>query len=109
MFEPAENPTYAPHALIVDDSETRVALLIRMMQYLGFSTAAASNGKEAWEKFTEARATRPFDLVIAGMHMSEMTGYVLGRHLRLIDGRLPLIAMSGNLIWRNPTRAANRR
>jgi CheY-like chemotaxis protein len=90
--------------LIVDDIPESRAVLVQLLEPLGFAVLQATNGGEA---LTIAQATRP-DLVLTDLVMPEMDGRELTRRLR---GRpelasVPIIVASaaasarGELEWR---------
>jgi two-component system, chemotaxis family, chemotaxis protein CheY len=60
------------NVLIVDDSRALRAIMTRLMKGLGFETAEASHGREAFERLNEHG---PFDLVLVDWNMPEMNGY----------------------------------
>jgi two-component system chemotaxis response regulator CheY len=73
--------------LIVDDSATTRAVIRRIVELSGVTSAGnvreAANGREALELLGE----QPADLVLADLHMPEMSGVEMSRRM-LADERL---------------------
>ena len=70
----------AHHILIVDDSATTRAIIKRTVQLAGLGdvrVSEAGNGKLAIDLI----AKDPADLVLADLHMPEMDGVTMTRHL----------------------------
>jgi PAS domain S-box-containing protein len=80
--------------LIVDDLDEGRALLMEMLQPLGFELAQAANGREGVDR---AVAQKP-DLILIDTVMPEMDGYEATRHLRKTPGfeKLPIIMVSAS-------------
>jgi signal transduction histidine kinase/CheY-like chemotaxis protein len=87
----AARPAEPPRLLVVEDDKDLCDLLRRMLERAGFSTAGASNGREALRHLK----TEPVDLLITDMVMPEMDGVELMRILRKNRPKLPIIALSG--------------
>jgi signal transduction histidine kinase/ActR/RegA family two-component response regulator len=81
--------------LIVDDVEANRAMLVELLQSLGFTTQQAANGQEALER---AQAMLP-DLVLMDLAMPVMDGLEATRRLRATahTRELPVIALSANV------------
>jgi EAL domain-containing protein (putative c-di-GMP-specific phosphodiesterase class I) len=79
-------------ALVVDDDAQIRKDLSRVLQSLGLSVAAASNGREA----TELLKAQTFDVVVSDIDMPEMTGLDLLRTIRQYDLDVPLVLVTGN-------------
>jgi CheY-like chemotaxis protein len=78
--------------LVVDDVLESRALLVELLEPLGFHVAQAENGATA---LSMARAARP-DLIVTDIGMPEMGGYELGRRLGEDTGlaSVPVIVIS---------------
>jgi len=77
--------------LIVDDLESIHEMLEAVVQPIGYSTAFATNGKVALEKFRERR----YRIVLADICMEPMDGLELLKELKAIDPEVIVIMMSG--------------
>ncbi len=94
----------ANRALIVDDHATNVRILTRQLQLWGMEVASADSGAAALEWLAKASANTPGywmpDVVITDMHMPEMDGVTLARHIRsLTELRdIPLVLLSSGFM-----------
>jgi len=70
-----------PSVLIVDDQTSIHEMLDAVIQPTGFTTAFASDGTEALERY---KATK-FDMVLADIDMTPMDGITLLQHLKEYD------------------------
>jgi DNA-binding NtrC family response regulator len=78
--------------LVVDD-ESHVAETLRdVLEYQGFATEIAQNGKEALDRLMGGVY---FDLIITDMVMPEMDGLELLKHVRQLNKDLPVIVLTG--------------
>lgn len=86
--------------LIAEDNDINQALMRAMMQKIGIQAIFASNGSEAVAAIiAEAKAAKPFDLVLMDMQMPVMDGLEATRKLRdagFDAERLPIIALTAN-------------
>ena len=98
----------APRALVVDDDETLLELLDKLLEFIGFVSTGAVNGQLALDEYRRALATWPYAVILAGIHMPVMNGFQFGRAIRKIDSDIPMIAMSGYVTWRNATDASSK-
>ncbi len=87
-------PNHHTRALIVDDNATNRLLLEELLSSWGMRTASASGGPEALELLSEQTPLDPFGLVITDMHMPEMDGLTLARHIRDRHTHLPLLMLT---------------
>ncbi len=80
--------------LVVDDVAENRAVAIDMLGQIGFDTAEASNGKEAFEK---AQALQP-DLILMDIVMPVMDGLEATRRLRELPTfkEVPIVAISAS-------------
>ncbi len=94
--EPALAPAFAGMAaLIAEDTEDSRILLTKMLERLGFSVDAASDGSEALGLFQRRR----YDLVVLDDRMPVMDGVETLRRIRALElesgaPRIPVIAQS---------------
>ncbi len=77
--------------LIIDDEESALDLLRRILEQEGHEVAAARNGQEGIEIFRRQQ----FDLVVTDMVMPVKDGLKTILELRRVDPAIPLIAISG--------------
>jgi len=94
--------------LVVDDHSTYRAMTGWFLQKLGLSHELVEDGRSA----LVAIARRRFDLVISDCQMPFMDGYTMARAIRLHEralgrGRVPIIAVTGNLVHDDPQRCRN--
>lgn len=83
--------------LIMDDQESILRMIGRMLNQMGYKTTLASNGSEAIEKYREAYASqRPFNLVILDLTVpGGMGGAKTISGLLKIDPRVKAVVSSG--------------
>jgi CheY-like chemotaxis protein len=93
--------------LVVDDDETLLELLDKLLEFIGFVSTGAVNGQLALDEYRRALSTRPYTIILAGIHMPVMNGLQFGRAIRRIDTDIPMVAMSGYVTWRNETDASS--
>lgn len=92
--ETLANPVHADTGtlLIVDDIEANREILTRRLDYEGYATATASNGRQALEMVQY----RPFDLILLDIMMPEMDGFEVLQHLKADENskHIPVIMIS---------------
>ena len=80
--------------LLVDDVETNLLLLTRIISLLGITTREAHNGEEAINMIKST----DFDLVIMDLNMPVMDGYEAIKNIRSIQkSDVPIIAASASM------------
>jgi PAS domain S-box-containing protein len=79
--------------LVVDDEETVRTVASRMLERLGFSVVAASDGREGMEKF-RVQPTR-FTLVLLDLTMPHLDGEETFRQMRMLNPSVRVILTSG--------------
>jgi DNA-binding response OmpR family regulator len=77
--------------LIIDDEESALDLLRRILEQEGYEVVEAKNGQEGLEIFRKQR----FDLVVTDMVMPVKDGLKTILELRQEDPAVPVIAISG--------------
>lgn len=77
--------------LIIDDEESALDLLRRILEQEGYEVVAAKNGQEGVGIFRRQQ----FDLVVTDMVMPVKDGLKTILELRQVDPAIPLIAISG--------------
>lgn len=81
-----------PSVLIVDDLPSFHEMLDVVVQPVGFTTAFATDGNTALERFKKER----FDLVIADYQMTPMDGITLLREIKKVDPGAVVIIMTAH-------------
>jgi PAS domain S-box-containing protein len=92
--------------LVADDVKANRAVLIQMLDALGFLTVAVEDGAAALARIDAAAATAPFDLVLMDAVMPVMDGIDAIAALKA-DARhqgIPVIAISANVSGHNRER-----
>ena len=81
--------------LVVEDEESLQGLFSRFFQQTEIEVDLASDGRIAYEKATESKATgRPYDLILLDIRIPEMDGYEVARQLRQDGWQGPIIAQT---------------
>ena len=82
--------------LVVEDNPVNQLLAVRLIEKLGHSAAAASNGRDA----LAALQKEPFDLALMDVQMPDMDGFEVTRAIRRREQtsgvHLPIIAMTAH-------------
>ena len=78
--------------LVVDDSPTGRAVVMRGLEAVGHETAAAATGTEA----LEALASGEFDVVLMDMEMPEMDGIEATQAIRASGSEIPIVGVSAH-------------
>ena len=79
--------------LLVDDEETILTAVQRVLEENGYRVVTARNGKEALVTFVAHQ--QEVKLVVTDLMMPEMDGLNLARALRRLDQDVPIIGSSG--------------
>ena len=77
--------------LVIDDEESVRDILCRMLKVKGHQVAVASNGEEGIERFR----TEPFDLVITDLGMPKISGWEVGKTIKGINPKVPIVMITG--------------
>jgi DNA-binding response OmpR family regulator len=90
---PADGATTKSKAtlLVIEDDDLVRSFVVRVLVAAGFAVLQAGNGREALRQVQAGK----LDLVITDIVMPDMDGFETIRELRRIDGKVPIIAMSG--------------
>lgn len=88
--------------LVVDDDDSNVFVLQRLLKSLGQESVAASDGEEALARLS----AEPFDLVLLDCQMPRMDGYEVTRRVRSeavenVPVDIPIIALTGSVMQNN--------
>ena len=89
-----EEGTEKYRILVADDKEENLAVVVKLLNMVGFETKEAVNGEDAIEKF---EAWNP-DLILMDMRMPVMDGYEATRLIKLTEkGKLiPVVALTAS-------------
>ncbi|KAJ5776436.1 uncharacterized protein N7511_001447 [Penicillium nucicola] len=94
--QPQQGP---PMALLVDDNEINISLLVAFMKKLGLQYLIARNGQEALESFKENNSQ--VSIVLMDITMPVMDGLESSRQIRAFENvleghdRVPIVALTG--------------
>ena len=92
--EKAEKPLGAiRHAriLVIDDEEAVRDILSRILRTKGHQVEVAEDGDIGIERFKG----QPFDLVFTDLGMPKMSGWEVGKALKALDPKIPVIMITG--------------
>ena len=92
--EKAEKPLGAiRHAriLVIDDDEAVRDILSRILRTKGHQVEVAEDGDIGIERFKG----QPFDLVFTDLGMPKMSGWEVGKALKALDPKIPVIMITG--------------
>jgi CheY-like chemotaxis protein len=81
--------------LIVDDEETVIGLLARMLERERWTILTAANGEQAINQIKENK----INIVISDIYMPGMSGIDLLLQIKELDPALPVILISGQAKW----------
>ena len=83
--------------LLAEDGEDNQRLIAHHLRVAGAEVMIAENGRLALDAILAADSEgRPFDLLLTDMQMPEMDGYSLARHLRALQHRVPIVALTAH-------------
>ncbi len=80
--------------LLAEDEENLGKLLQTYMESKGFNVHLAQNGKEAFERFNEAK----YDFCIFDLMMPVMDGFTLAKEIREIDRKVPILFLTAKAL-----------
>ncbi len=105
-FAPTTGPRASETAriLVVEDDVINRKVIQKQLEVLGYHADVTVNGVEALQRWRD----QPYDLVLTDLHMPEMDGYELTRHIREEESaapeagtgrpRTPIIALTANAL-----------
>ncbi|OGP73868.1 MAG: hypothetical protein A2V86_00625 [Deltaproteobacteria bacterium RBG_16_49_23] len=77
--------------LVIDDEEAVRDILSRMLMTKGHQVEVASDGDEGIERFKEQK----FDLVFTDLGMPKVSGWDVGRALKELNPKIPVVMITG--------------
>ncbi|MDI6763094.1 MAG: GAF domain-containing protein [Thermodesulfobacteriota bacterium] len=77
--------------LVIDDEEAVRDILSRMLMTKGHQVEMASDGDEGIELFKK----QPFDLVFTDLGMPKLSGWEVGKALKKLNPKIPIIMITG--------------
>ena len=80
----------APHVIIIDDDESVRNAMKNLIRALGYSVDAFDSAKA----FLDSNSVQTASCLISDIHMPEMSGVELQRHLSAAGHRTPIIFMT---------------
>lgn len=84
--------------LVVEDNSTNQKVIVYQLELLGYHTDIASNGVEAFEKWSHNQ----YSLILTDLHMPELDGYELVKKIRseeILHGtHIPIVALTANAL-----------
>ncbi len=95
-----ENQAIAGRVLAVDDYPVNLEVLTGQLEILGVPVDTAEDGLEALTRWRE----RPYALLLTDIHMPDMDGFELTRHIRAEEEisrsgqRTPIVALTANAL-----------
>ncbi len=85
-------PDALPSIAIVDDDESVLKALSRLLGAAGLDVHAFGSGRE----FLDSLATAPVECVLLDIRMPDLDGFAVARHLAAASERLPFIFMTAH-------------
>lgn len=95
--KPVSHQAFPPyHVLVVEDNAINRMIAKEVLEQEGLRVTLASDGKEGVERFSTVRDG--IDVVLMDLHMEVMDGYEATRRIRAIDSKVPVIALTADVI-----------
>lgn len=88
--------SYPYSLLLVEDNKTNQFIARSILEQAGFRMAVANDGLEGYEYFLQHRDT--IDLILMDLHMPVMDGYTSAGHIREVDSKVPIVAMTADAV-----------
>ena len=88
--------TESPTILVVEDNAVNRTVAQQVLEKSGFTVILAENGSEGVDRFVEQRDT--VSLILMDLHMDVMDGFEATKRIREIDGRLPIFALTADVV-----------
>ena len=80
--------------LLVDDEKEIRVIVSKLLSYMGYKVAAASNGKDGLRLFLDS----PYHLVITDLDMPEVDGLTLAFSIKERSPRTPVVLITGKAL-----------
>ncbi len=92
-------PYFVGDVLVCEDNGINQDVIREHLARLGLGVYIAANGEIGVDMFRQRhRSGRPFDLVLMDIHMPVMDGVAAADHMRGIDPRVPVVALTANVM-----------
>ncbi len=79
--------------LLAEDNSINQQIIIELLQNQGMVVDATDNGRQAVQLFQSMPANK-YQLVLLDLQMPELDGYETAKQIRLLDSKIPILAMS---------------
>ncbi|MDR0869339.1 MAG: response regulator [Planctomycetaceae bacterium] len=97
LFKPQDTLLNGVRILLAEDGEDNQRLFTLILQKAGADVQTADNGQTACQTALEQLSTgKPFDLILMDMQMPVMDGYSAVRHLRNLQYKGPIAALTAH-------------
>jgi len=90
---PDDLPRGTGRVLLIDDEETQIYSIRRMLEKLGYEVTAMTDGRQALDRFRSE--PRGFNLVITDQTMPHLTGIQVAEELLKVRPDVPIILCTG--------------
>jgi PAS domain S-box-containing protein len=89
-----------PHlkVLVAEDDVINQRVIAKQFKHFGVQVEIVNNGREALDKWNKCR---DYSILLTDLHMPEMDGYTLVRHIRAAEQageHLPILALTANAV-----------
>jgi len=88
------NTRFTGKALVAEDNRSNQILIKLLLEKMGFEAIIVEDGQKALERIRQ----ESFDVILTDIQMPNMNGYELTRSLRANGKKLPIIALTANVM-----------